>query len=181
MLSFYLTCSLLLTLVVFVSVIYSCVKVSVADSWVAATFFPLLSALGALPRGPKCEGARVLCLAGVGECLMPATPLQWHWQQARLESGKWSVGACSSLAVLTCPWQISATRRCCGCCACSCYAQGRKGTEHQVWHRAVPSEYLLREWVWRRSLSTPALVLPCALEFSLEGTSEIIGLEPPST
>ena len=30
MLSFYLTCFLLLTLVVFVSVIYSCVKVSLA-------------------------------------------------------------------------------------------------------------------------------------------------------
>lgn len=32
MLSFYLTCFVLLTLVVFVSVVYSCVKVSLADT-----------------------------------------------------------------------------------------------------------------------------------------------------
>lgn len=93
MLSFYLTCSLLLTLVVFVSVIYSCVKVSVADSWVAATFFPLVSALvGALRRGLKCEGARNVkgpkCCAWQGwesACCQPhlsigiGSKLTWRW------------------------------------------------------------------------------------------------------
>lgn len=127
MLSFYLTCLVLLTLVVFVSVIYSCVKVSLADTL-------------SLPSQPT-DGPSWVQGAG--------SHLAWHgasgWQGQSVRGASFVLAVSLAFVDLCSRKTVSLPL-----CLSPQYQVGwRKGTYYSAWHDAVVSKHLLKVCVWK--------------------------------